>query len=263
MTRPGPAGTQAAADPIVEPATVPAAAPVEPRSSDRPRRGLGVALMAWGAAGLVIIAVALGFVNGLLAGDAGPLGIEGQRRHLLQLLESSGDALAGAETAARNADGSLLAAGGAAGTAAAFMQELAGTMNQLAGSLRINILGSQPFAAPAEDFERVAASAARVAVDLEVAATGIRLGGEDMAALADELAVMRSEVDRMAGGISGLLDTRGWQVLASIVLAWLGIPALVSFLVGYRWLRRAAPAPRMAHPDPRSPRVRGPVARVD
>jgi hypothetical protein len=142
------------------------------------------------------------------------------------------------------------------------MQELSGTMSELAASLRISILGSQPFAAPAEDFDRVAASAARVAADLDIAATGIRLGGEDMAALADELGSMEAEMDRLREGLTMPLDTSSWRLMASIVLAWLGVPALVSFLLGFRWWRRPAPAPAR-DPDGRVRRARTPVAPGD
>jgi hypothetical protein len=205
----------------------------------RTRRRLAPWLLAWGGAGLVILGLALGFVNGVLTGDAGPLGLEGQRRQLVRLLDASNSALADARAAAANADGSLVAAGAAASSAGGFMTELSGTMSELAGSLRISIFGSQPFAAAADDFERVAASAAQVAIDLERAGTAVRLGGEDMATLAAELETVEAEVVRMRDGVSGLLDTRGWQVMATIVIAWLGVPALVSFLVGFRWWRQA------------------------
>jgi hypothetical protein len=233
---------------------------------DRPatpdRRRLGLILMAWGGAGLVILALALSAITGALSGEDGPLGLDGQRRRLVQLLDASADAIAGAQTAAGNADDSLVAAGGAAATAAGFMQELSGTMSELAASLRISILGSQPFAAPAEDFDRVAASAARVAADLDIAATGIRLGGEDMAALAEELGSMEAEMTRLREGLAGPLDTSGWRLVASVVVAWLGVPALVSLLLGFRWWRRPAPAPARG-PDGRVRGARSPVAPGD
>ena len=201
------------------------------------RRRLGLGLMAWGVVGLLVLGVALGSVTGALGGP-GPFAIEQQRLQLVRMLDASTGALAGAATAARNADDSLVSAAGAAASAGGFMAELSGTMRELASSLRISILGSQPFAQPAEDFERVAASADRVALDLEAAATGIRLGGEDMAALADELTRLQDEVNRMREGLGGPLDLAAWRLLAIVLIAWLAIPAVISLLVGYRWWRR-------------------------
>jgi hypothetical protein len=226
------------------------------------RRRLGFVLMAWGGAGLVILALALNAITGSLSDEDGPFGIDGQRRQLVRLLDASADAITEAQIAADNADDSLVAAGGAAATTAGFMQELSGTMSELAASLRISILGSQPFAAPAEDFDRVAASAARVAADLDIAATGIRLGGEDMAALADELGSMEAETSRLRDSLAAPLDTSAWRVVAAVVLAWLGVPALVSLLLGFRWWRRPAPAPARDR-DGRVRRARSPVAPGD
>jgi hypothetical protein len=214
------------------------------------RRRLGLALMAWGAAGLLILALALGVVNGALGGG-GALGLEGQRTGIVRLIDASTDALADAEAAARNADGSLVSAALAASSAGGFMTELSATMTQLAASLRIDIFGSQPFAQAADDFERVAGSAASVAADLQTAATAVRLGGEDLAALADELASMQTQVAAMRSGLEEPIDLAGWQLAATVVLAWLAIPALVSLLVGSHWWRQAGRAGPAGHPPDR------------
>ena len=213
------------------------------------RRRLGLALMLYGAVGLAILALVLAFVAGWIGGDDGSLGLDAGRDQVVRLLDASEDALADAESASRNADLSLVEAADAASSAGGFMNELSGTMRELAGSLRISIFGSQPFAAAADDFDRVSASAAAVATDLQTAATAVRLGGEDLSNLASELGTMQVEIDRMRTTIdsSFAVDTSGWRVMAVIVITWLAVPALVSFLVGYRWWRpsanRRTPAP--------------------
>jgi hypothetical protein len=213
------------------------------------RRRLGLGLMVYGAVGLAILALVLAFVAGWLGGDGSSLGLDAGRDQVVRLLDASEDALADAETASRNADLSLVEAADAASSAGGFMNELSGTMRELAASLRISIFGSQPFAAPADDFERVAGSAAAVAADLQTAATAVRLGGEDLSNLAAELSTMQDEVDRMRTAIDTTfaVDTSGWRLMAVVVVAWLAVPALVSLLVGYRWWRPSAtrrnPAP--------------------
>jgi hypothetical protein len=232
-------------------------------AADGRRRRLGLVLMVWGVVGLAVLGTALGFVNGALSGSGGPIGLDNQRQQLVLLLDASADALEGARNAAATADDSLVSAGGAAGSAASFMQELSGTMTELATSLRISILGSQPFAAPADDMDRVAASAARVAADLDVAATGIRLGGEDMAVLAGELEEMQQEVRTLREGLGGTIDTRGWQLLATVVLAWLAVPAVISLVVGFSWWRLGDRRPSVSDPDGRVSRARSPIAHGD
>jgi hypothetical protein len=205
------------------------------------RRRLGLALMLYGLIGLAILGAVLLFVVGPL-GEPGGLGIDAGRDQVVRLLDASEDALADAELAARNADTGLVEAADAAGSAGGFMTELAGTMRELAASLRISIFGSQPFGPAADDFERVAASASNVATDLQTAATAVRLGGEDLSSLASELAAMQDEVVAMRTSVDTALavDTSGWRLMAVVLVAWLAVPALVSLLVGYRLWRLSA-----------------------
>lgn len=208
------------------------------------RRRLGVLLTAFGLVGLLLVGTALYLVVQPVDASEGPFGIEAQRRQLVALLDASSEAIDSAENAARDADQSLGSTAVAAGSAASLMNELSSTMRELAASLRISFLGSQPFAPAADDMDRVAVQAATVAGDLDVAASSVRLAAEDMAALARDLGEMRTELATIRGSMSGPIDTDSWRLLVAAMLAWLGIPAAVSLVVGLRWLR---PAPRF-HP---------------
>jgi hypothetical protein len=205
------------------------------------RRWLGAGLAAHGALGLALIVVLLAIVAAPRDGGDGPFGLDAQRRQLLSIIDASADALGDAETAARRVDDTLLSTSSAAASAGTFMAELATTMRGLATSLRISILGSQPFAGPADDFERVAAQAARVAADLDLAAASVRLGASDLVALADQLASVRDEVRLLRGGLDEPLDEGPWRLVAAAVLAWLSVPALLSMWLGIRWWRRDSP----------------------
>jgi len=194
--------------------------------------------MAYGLGGLILLLLATIVVGGSFDRGGGPFGLETQRRQLVRMLDASAAALKDAETAARDVDDSLESTASAAGSAGGFMTELAGTMRDLAASLRVSILGSQPFAGPADDFDRVAERAAAVAADLEVAASSVRLGAEDMAALADEMRELRLEVVQARQGLGNEIAAGRWRLLAAGFIAWFAVPAVVSLWVGFRWWRQ-------------------------
>jgi hypothetical protein len=229
---------------------------------DRPavRRSVGIALVAFGLVGLFVLGTALVFVGRPVDAREGPFGIETHRRQLLALLDSSRDAMSSAERAARDADGSLGSTAEAAGSAAAMMTELSTTMRALGSSLRVSVFGTQPFAPAAADMDRVADRAATVAEDLGVAASSVSTTAGDMALLADELAEMRREIDTIRGSVTRPIDAEGTRLLATAILAWLAIPAVVSLWLGARWLR---PIGRPAPARDRSGRVRGPLRDPD
>jgi hypothetical protein len=217
-------------------ADVPVALPARGTTA---RRRLGALLVAFGAAGILLLGTSLAFVAGPVDADEGPLGLEAQRRLLVALLDTSARSIDSAATAARDADSSLGSTSVAAASAATLMTELSATMRQLAASLRVSFLGTQPFAPAADDMDRVATQAATVAADLDVAASSVRLAAEDMAVLADDLAGMRAEIDRIRGRIAGRIEADGWRLMLGATLAWLAIPAVVSVAIGLRWLRPA------------------------
>jgi len=208
------------------------------------RRLVGIGLALYGAMSLILILILLVLVIAPRQGDDGLLGLDAQRRQLLGVIDASATAIENAETAARGVDDTLLSTGGAAASAAVLMNQLATTMRELAASLRISILGSQPFAEPADQFDLVAAQASRVAADLDLAAVSIRLGATDMVILADQLDALRAEVTLMRGRLDRPFDEGPWRLVAAAILAWLIVPALVSLWVGLRWSRRGAPRDR-------------------
>jgi hypothetical protein len=205
------------------------------------RRRAGIALTAYGAAGLVLLGLAMAFVVGAFDDGRGPLGLEAQRDGLLELLDASNVALIDAEATARDADNGMSSTALAARDGSRFVADLGATLRNLAASLRLSILGSQPFAGPADDFDRVAAQAARVAADLDEAAASIALSSEDMGSLASDLAAMRGRIDRVKANLAGI-DVGRWRWLAAAMVAWLAIPAVLSLWLGLRWWQPALAA---------------------
>jgi hypothetical protein len=200
------------------------------------RRQLGLLLTLFGGVGLLLFGVAALLVAGAVDDDEGPLGLEGQRRRLVAMLDASSEAIAEAGTAAGNVDGSLDSTALAARSAGQLMSELATTMEALSGSLRVSILGGQPFAGVADDFDRTAAQAATVAADLERAAGSVELAAGDIANLASDLTALRTELAAIRGAIDDRIDSTGWRLVVAAMLGWLAIPAAVSLAIGLRWL---------------------------
>jgi len=201
------------------------------------RRRIGAFVALYGAIGLVLVLLAAIAVGGFLDGDRGPLGLEAERRDLVELLRATSDALADAETTARDTRTGLTATGDGLTSASGFTAQLGTSLRELAKSLRVSILGSQPLAAPADDLERVADRASGVAADLDEASAAVGVSGRDMARLADDIASMRAEVNRVRSGIERLADLDRWRVVAAAILLWLAVPAAVSLVVGLRWWR--------------------------
>ena len=199
-----------------------------------------MALTFYGLAGLALLGFSIAFVLGAFDGGRGPLGLDATRRQLVELLDSSSQILTDAQVAARNANDSLGAASSAATSGSHFTADLGTTLHDLAASLRISILGSQPFAGPADGFDRVAGQAAAVAADLDRAAASISLGGQDMGSLAVDLGRMRAQVNSARAGLADTLDAGRWRLLGAAILAWLGVPAVVSLWLGLRWWRPGA-----------------------
>lgn len=246
------------AEPIeAVPATVVSGLP--PRGS-RARRSMGMVLAIFGAVGIALLGGSLLVVVGPVDADEGPFGLEGQRRQIVRLLDATETAIDDAETAVRSADDSLGQTADAAASAGGFMTELATTMRAASGTLRLSVFGTQPFVPVAEDFERVAGQAEAVAADLQATAGSVDDASADLATLAADLAEMRAEMATIRSGISGQIETDSWRLVIGALLGWLVIPALVSLLLGLRWLR---PAPRSTIPPAPGRRASVPARRVE
>ena len=207
-----------------------------PPRSPAARRRVGMLLTLFGAVGLLLFGVAALLVANPVDEDEGPLGLEGQRRRLVAIVDASSAALGEAGTAAGNVDGSLTSTAGAARSAGLFMSQLATTMQSLSSSLRVSLLGSQPFAGAADEFDRTAAQAATVATDLEEAAASVELAAGDIADLSADLDQLESELGRIRDSIDDRIESTTWRLVVAAMLAWLAIPAAVSLVIGLRWL---------------------------
>jgi hypothetical protein len=211
---------------------------------ERRRRTTGVALVAFGLVGLVLVVLGLGALArlGPLDAPADAAGVD-PMAELRLTLGSSEATLRDAAVSARSAGSGLVEAADAVGSAGTLTTDLASTMRGLADALRISILGAQPFAVVAPAFDAVADRAAALATDLEGVRTTVQVGADDLDALADRLVELGERVERLResvgratlGGLEGLESLR---LFAIALLAWLAVPAIASLWLGVRRLQR-------------------------
>ena len=229
---------------------VPAAflAPTTVRSRQRAGRGL----LTFGVVGLVLLALAGFLVLGSLGALASAAAeLDAQRVQLVALLPPAEEALDGAAESAANAGTSLQASAHAARDAADLLSQLAQAMDGMSSAAQIEVFGLRPFEAISDDMAGVASRSRTLATDLVTTAGALdrnvfdsRAAATDLRALADELAILRTEL--AADALSGDAATNAAAAKSSIVLArivllglllWLAVPALLATWLGWRWMR--------------------------
>lgn len=212
----------------------------------RRRRVLGWALVGHGGAGLAIAAAGLFFVAGSLGPVTGPVGsLDEQRDALTAWLATTSRTLGDASAAAGRVDGSLGSTASAAGEAALLTDELAVTMRQLASAMELELFGSRPFGALADDFGRVADRAATLSTDLATAGAAIEANREDSRRVAADFADLRADIDQLRelvgasnvgdGGADPLAAAR---LLLVALLGWVAFGASISLVAGVALVRR-------------------------
>jgi hypothetical protein len=209
------------------------------------RRGthgiLGVGLIAYGLLGIGLISVALLFLGGRIAAAGGTETGEDLNR----TLQSSRDALREASAAVRGADTGLASAAVAAGSAGEMMGELSMSLRGLASALRISILGAQPFAGPAADFDRLADRASELGDDLEAVRASVSLAATDTSRLAQSIDRLELRMGDLQSSVD-LATADGFaaaRLLLATLLLWLAVPAVISLWLGIRWSRPRRRAP--------------------
>ena len=162
------------------------------------RRRIGVGLLAFGAAGLVLVIAAGVLVINLLSavGDAAT-GFDRQRAEVIALLGPASAALTHAATSATNASGSLTETSAAADQAAQPTTRLAGSFDGLASLATFEILGARPFGTVSGQFTAVAGDARALSADLSSAAARMRTNVTDSEAVAADLRSLADRLDRL------------------------------------------------------------------
>ncbi len=203
-------------------------------------RRIAWALVAYGVAGLVLTAASAVTVLGALPSiDA----IDRQRAAIVHSLDVAASGIADAEKGMSRAGASLGSGAASARSAAALTDDLATTMESLRDASGVTVLGSQPFAALADDFDRVASRARALGSNMTVLAGSLDQDTADFAAVVADAAALRAEIAGLRdaltqNGTDGLdAGLRRLFTIVILLLAWLGLPAVASLVGGALWLR--------------------------
>jgi hypothetical protein len=212
-------------------------------------RALGVALILYGALGLLLVgAGSMVGAGGVARVERLSDNVEGSLAAAASTVQNTADSFDGFET-------SLTEAGGAARNAAHVVRESAVTMANLSTAMSITIFGTQPLQPLARDFERGAEQLSMLSRDLDRLALALSANIDDVSSIRDDLRVLGERLDGLttgtgdapAGGglATGGLATGGLplRLLFFGLLAWLALQALGALVAGVLVLRRASRPP--------------------
>jgi hypothetical protein len=219
------------------------------------RRRLGMGLIAFGVAGLVLIGSAgvLVFASLSAVGDAAT-GLQAQRAQLVGMLGPASEALDRAASSAANAGTSLGETRDSAKQAATLMTRLSESFDSLAALGSFDLLGARPFAGLSGQFTQVATESRTLSTDLATAAAAMDTNITDSAAVAADLRTLADQLSTLdaslgaspdgtapsAGSVSLPIDLAK-LVLVGLLL-WLAVPAIAALWIGWRWYRPSPPA---------------------
>jgi hypothetical protein len=195
-----------------------------------PLRPLGLALVANGLFGLVLVGVALGALGPLLTRAS-------------VAADSAGDSLAAAAQAldrtATAFDGfskSLDDAKVSSAHASQLLNDASATSAQLADAMSISFLGAQPFLPIAQSFRRNTDELRGVSADLSTLSEAIGHDSRDVVSVRDAVRLLRDRVQRLASDAAATPDGRPigpeLRVLAYGLTLWLGVLAVLSVIGG-------------------------------
>ena len=209
-------------------------------------RGAALGLTAFGAAGLVLAVVLLiGLVR--LAGTASALADE--QAAMAELMDAGHATAVDGRSAAERAQAGVISTADAADQAAGFTTDLAAALRETASSLRVDVFGSQPFAAAADRVDRAADQADQAAAGLATAADQARQGAAQLGAVTADLDRIATNMAGIRGGLSsgGDVDAGAIGVLEAALIGlvvWLAVPAGACLWLGVALWRRPGSRPR-------------------
>lgn len=225
------------------------------RTSNAMVRALGAALVAYGAVGLILVAIGGSLATGSL-GNVDQIGaiIDSQRQALVRSLDASATFLADARRGSANVQTSLSSTVTSARQSADVGRSLASAMDQLAAASAVSILGNQPFGGLTAPLADVARHAGALADSLDATAGSLQQNSADLASISTDLSSIEGEVARLRSELSasdGLASTTvasaaravdGSRAVLIGLLVWLAMQAILAAIAGVVLWRAAAPA---------------------
>jgi hypothetical protein len=219
------------------------------------RRVIGLLLVAYGLAGLLIMAGGGLLVASSVARLDGLAGaLETQRQALIRSMDATATFLRDAATGTGNVEASLGSAVDSARQTATLTRSLATAMDQLGAASAITIFGNQPFAGLGATLAGVSRQAAGLSQSLGHTADALAVNGGDLQHVHDDLITIGAQIDELrsevAGAAVGAADlqtaTHALDVSRIVLfglLGWLGGQAVIAIAVGLAlagWRTQAA-----------------------
>ena len=192
------------------------------------RRRLGIALIAYGIAGVLLLGVSALIADAALqrlsvADPAGSAFAEASAA-----LGDTANAFAGVGVSLADAERAVAQASTSARNASA-------TSTRLSDGMGLSIFGAQPFLPLAQDFRRNATDLAAMADGLDTLARSLKANQTDVAKIKNDLAILRVRLE--AGRTPGI-PIDALRALVMLLVAWLALPAIAA-VGGGTWLLRS------------------------
>ena len=167
----------------------------------RRRRYLGLGLLAYGLAGLLLLAVAAVIGGTIQQLSAAGATVGDQRDALLDTLRATSQTMRNASPGVGNVGESLDAARESADHAAGLARSMGTTLRGLAAAMNVQILGTQPLAGLASGFDNAADQSDALAGDLDGLGTALTQNAMDLETSRKDLAALSERVDLLAAAV--------------------------------------------------------------
>jgi hypothetical protein len=212
----------------------------------RRRRYLGLGLLAYGLAGLLLLAVA----GAVIGGTIQQLSVAGatvgeQRDALVDTLRATSLTMRNASSGVGNVGESLTAAHTSADHAAGLARSMGNTLRGLSAAMNVQIFGTRPLAGLASGFDNAAGQSEELAADLDAVGTALAQNTTDLETSRKDLAALSQRVDLLVASVETTPFGAGQEpFIAELVfvalLVWLAVPAVASVALGVALLRTVA-----------------------
>jgi hypothetical protein len=212
----------------------------------RRRRYLGLGLLAYGLAGLLLLAVA----GAVIGGTIQQLSVVGatvgeQREALVDTLRATSLTMRNASSGVGSVGESLTAAHTSADHAAGLARSMGNTLRGLSAAMNVQIFGAQPLAGLASGFDNAAGQSEELAADLDAVGTALAQNTTDLETSRKDLAALSQRVDLLVASVETTPFGVGQEpFIAELVfvalLIWLAVPAVASIALGVALLRTVA-----------------------
>ena len=208
------------------------------------RRIVGVLLVAYGAAGIVIVGGgALLVANAVPRLDGIAQTLDTQRGVLVRSLDATATFLADAQTGTANVDTSLASTVDSLRQVTTVTRAMGVAMGGLASASTISILGSQPFGGLSGTFSDVAAQTDAMATKLDSTADALATNRADLARMHGDIGTIRTEIDSLRqeladaaiGGADLDAATHALETTRLVLLGllvWLALQGVIAVVAG-------------------------------